>query len=93
MKPKRESAVIDQTCKTCGGLHFGSFGCPYQETVCDICHKTLLTHPGYAFCEGGKTEHDPRQKYCTCEKCVAERREFTDKVSGNAASRKKRRSA
>lgn len=71
---------VDRTCQHCGGLHFGSFGCPYKETTCDVCHKTLLVHPGFAFCDGGKTEHDPNQKYCTCEPCVAERMAFSQKM-------------
>jgi hypothetical protein len=66
-------------CPHCGGLHYGSFGCPYSDTVCDQCHKTLLQHVGQCFCEGGKTEHNPRQKYCTCEKCVSERMAMTKK--------------
>jgi hypothetical protein len=63
----KSKGVVDQTCVKCGGLHFGSFGCPYEETTCDVCHKTLLEHPGLAFCEGGKAEHNPSQKYCTDE--------------------------
>lgn len=62
-------------CSACGGLHFGSVDCPYETTVCDVCHKQLIQHKGgYMFCEGGKTEHDPRQTFCTCESCVASRK-------------------
>ena len=68
------------TCQHCGGLHYGSNGCPYNETICDICHKTLLQHTDLCFCEGGKTEHNPRQKYCTCESCVKERMDFSRKI-------------
>jgi hypothetical protein len=80
-RSKRDELPRVETCLHCGGLHFGSNGCPYNETVCDVCHKTLLQHPpSYCFCDGGKTEHNPRQKYCTCEKCVDERREFSKRV-------------
>ena len=61
-------------CPKCGGIHYGSYGCPYENTVCDACHTTLLRHVGLAFCEGGKTEHDPRQKFCTCLECVKSRK-------------------
>ena len=77
-KSKEDAFVA--TCPHCGGLHFGSNGCPYQETVCDVCHKTLLQHVGLCFCEGGKTEHNPRQKYCTCDKCVEETKALWKRV-------------
>jgi hypothetical protein len=60
------------TCDACGGLHFGSFGCPYVKTVCDKCDKPLIEHEGYCFCDGGKTKHAPADRFCTCEMCVAE---------------------
>ena len=66
------------SCARCGGIHYGSYGCPYENTVCDVCHRTLLQHSGLAFCDGGKTEHDPRQRFCTCLECVESRKRVAE---------------
>src|ERR1700722_7349123 len=77
---KGDDDVFVQTCPMCGGLHFGSVGCPYQQTVCDVCHKTLLQHEGRMFCEGGKTLHNPTSKFCTCAECVEDRMKVSRKA-------------
>jgi hypothetical protein len=75
-------------CSKCGGLHFGSVGCPYETTICDVCHQTLLQHPERCFCEGGKTEHDPRNNFCTCANCVALRMAEPAAQPGSARARR-----
>ena len=55
---KRSTEIVDQTCRRCGGLHFGSYRCPYLDTaVCFACLKTIAE-------ESGSDPHvHPNRKY------------------------------
>lgn len=41
---KNVPPLVDQTCKDCGGLHFGSGRCPYLERTgpCAICETETV---------------------------------------------------
>lgn len=77
-----------KVCPECGGLHFGSYGCPYAQTICDVCDKTLLRHEGRMFCVGGKTKHDPTSKFCTCAQCVNDRMKFKESLKRDAETKR-----
>ena len=55
---KRNTEPISQTCLRCGGLHFGSYRCPYLDVaVCFACLKTIAA-------ESGSDPHvHPNRKY------------------------------
>ena len=44
---KRNTEPVSQTCLRCGGLHFGSYRCPYLDVaVCFACLKTIAAEYG-----------------------------------------------
>lgn len=63
---KHRIEPTDQTCKRCGGMHFGSYGCPYLDVaVCFACLKNIAAengsdsdvHPNRKFDELGRVYH------------------------------------